>query len=167
VRINDDSGGDSEPGTENDAGGLSADAGELDEEIERGGDFAAVAFNECECHSADIFGFSAEEAEWFDDGFDVGLAGECEGMRVGEASEKFRRGLVHAFVGALCGENRGGEELEGGVVVESAVGGGEELCEFADDLGGACFAGSERFAAAAFGGWRQCGSSRIFGGDFA
>lgn len=110
-----------------------------------------MAFNECLGHAADVVGFSAEEAERFDDGFDFGLAGESECVGIRKASKEFRGGLVDAFVGALSGEDGGGEELEGGVVVECAIGGGEESGEFADDFCGAGFSGGERFSTAAFG----------------
>lgn len=152
VGVDNDSGGDTEPCSEYNAGGFSADSGELDEFIERFGDVSAVAFNECPGHAADVVGFRAKEAERFDDGFDFGLAGESESVGIGKASEEFRGGLVDAFVGALSGEDGGGEELEGGVMVECAIGGGEESGEFADDFCGARFSCGEGFTAAAFGG---------------
>ena len=110
-----------------------------------------MAFDECLGHAADVGGFCAKEAERFDDGFDFGLAGESERVGVRKASEEFRGGLVDAFVGALSGEDGGGEELEGGVMVEGTIGGGEESGEFADDLCGARFSRGGRFTTAAFG----------------
>lgn len=111
-----------------------------------------MAFDECLGHAADIGGFCAKEAERLDDGFDFGLAGESERVGIRKASEEFRGGLVDAFVGALSGEDGGGEELEGGVMVEGTIGGGEESGEFADDFCGARFSSGKRFATAAFGG---------------
>ena len=118
---------------ENDIGCLAADTVELDEFIERVGDFACMFFRDALATVADGTRLVAEETGATYQGF------EFRWLRSGEVGNgaitfKKRGGdEVYAGVGALCAEDRGDEQLERVVVMQGATDSGVSNAQAAED----------------------------------
>jgi hypothetical protein len=86
--------------------------------------------------STRALGLVAKEAGRADDVLELGRVGGRQGLGRGPAAEEDRRHHVHAHVGALSGQDGGGEKLEGVLVVELAGRVGIEPLQSIDDGGG-------------------------------
>jgi len=122
---------------EDDAGGLAAAAGKLDEFSHRVRHLAGMLFGNGPATGTDGFGFVAEKASGFDEVFK--FARWCFGKIGGGPvlGEEGGGDFVDADVGALGAENGGDEELERVFVVEFAADVGVGDAKFCDDFLGA------------------------------
>ncbi len=122
VGVDNDAFGAAKDFAEDDVGGFSADAWELNEGVEGVGDGAVVVFKEGAGAALNVASFGAEEAGGLDEGFEF-REGDFSVVAGGFASgEKGGGDLIDSGVGALGGEDGGDEEIEGGMIVEFAVG---------------------------------------------
>lgn len=132
--------------TEHDVGGFPSDAGEGGEGFHGIRHLALVPFYEQPAAGSDVLGLIPKEAGGTDGFFKILGIGFGKGVWVGEASKKFGRDEIDPAVGALGGEDGSDEQLQGGVVVECALGLRIVLIEERADLDGSCLLGLEGFA---------------------
>lgn len=144
VRVDGDALVDSEGVSEDDVGGLSADAGEGVEGFHGLGDLAAVVGDEGLGHGDDGLGLVAVEAGGLDVPLELGLGDLGVGCDVGVLLEEGFGDDVDADVGALCGEDGGDEELERAGEVQRALCVGVGGLEEGEDGAHPCSADVER-----------------------
>ena len=131
--------------TEDDVGGLAADAGQLVERVHRRGHLAAVLLDRPRwpCRASDFDFARKKPVDWICGSSSRGRRLR-ERTRVGIALEERRRDLVHALVGALRREDRRDEQLVRRRVMQLGVGVGVLRLEL--------LARMARVSAADFGG---------------
>ena len=133
--VNHDAAADAEGGAENDVSGFAGNAGKGKDFVHGARDFAAEFLEDTFAGADDRFCFIAEESRGANFIFQFG------GIGIGEIFWrfifliKFLGDLIYAHVGALRGENRGNEQLEGVFVFQFAGGGGIGFVEFGEDGG--------------------------------
>lgn len=112
VRVDDNTGRQSEGGAEDDVGRFAADAGEGDQGFDVAGELAVVAFDDGLAGGFNVFSLVAKEARALNDFFECwdGSSGHRRG--IGPAAEKFGRHHVDADIGALGRENRGDKQFK-------------------------------------------------------
>lgn len=132
--------------TEHDVGGFASDAGEGGEGFHGIRHLALVPFYEQLAAGSDVLGLIPKEAGGTDGFFEFLGLGFGKGVCVGEALKEVGSDEVDPAVGALGGEDGRDEQLQGGVVVEGALGLRIVLVEECADLEGPCLLGLEGFA---------------------
>ena len=98
--------------SEDDVRGLPAHARECGEFLHRLGNIAAVIRHQRGAAGAEVFRFCAKEAGGLDEFFQARRLDLRVIARRAADAEKFLRHEIHAFVGALRGEDRGDEKLQ-------------------------------------------------------
>src|SRR5207244_3901947 len=139
---------------QDDVRGLAPDTGQRAELVHRPRYLAAVVRHQYLRHPDQALRLIAEEAGGLDDLLDVRLPSAGQRLGRGVAAEEGGCHQVHAGVGALRGQDRGAEQLEGVPVLQRAAGVGVRRQEPRQDLGSARgrVTGSPRGPAAPDGG---------------
>ena len=101
-----------------DVRGLAADARDGHEVLHRSWHLAVESLDEGRRHPHEALGLVVEEAGRSDDLLELGGVGDRERLGRRVAAEEPGRDHVHALIGALRGEDRRREELEGTFEVE-------------------------------------------------
>ena len=126
VGVDDDPLGAAKPDTENDVGGLPADARQRDKLLERHGDLAAMPLDEPLTAAEEVLRLRPEESGAADHLLDVLLSRGCQASGGRPAPEQLRGYLIDAAIGALGRKDRRQKELEWRAEVERTAGGGVE-----------------------------------------
>ena len=87
MRINNNPGGNSEPGSEDNAGGFSAYSWQSNQLFYVLRDFAMKAFYKCKSHAPDVGSFVSKEAQWLNDAFHIVLRRFGQRSSIGICSE--------------------------------------------------------------------------------
>lgn len=101
-----------------DVGGFAAYAGEFDQFGDGGRYFSIEVFHDHLGHADEVFGFIVRVADATDEGEEVVEGGLAEAGDVGILLEDGGGGHIDPFIGALCGEDNGYQELVGIIVDE-------------------------------------------------
>ncbi len=126
VGVDDDPLGAAKPDTEDDVGGLPADARQRDKLGERDGDLAAMPLDEPLTAAEEVLRFRPEESGAADHLLDLLLPRSCQAGGGRPAPEQFRGYEVHPAIGALGRKDGRQKELERRAEVERTAGGGVE-----------------------------------------
>ncbi|HEX2444322.1 MAG TPA: hypothetical protein VHJ77_10295 [Vicinamibacterales bacterium] len=104
--------------TQDDVGGLAADAGEFDELLHARRNLAPMLLDERDRHAGERLRFHPEEAGGLNLGLELRRGCPGQRARVRVSFEERRRDLVDALVGALRRQDRRDEQLVGTAEVE-------------------------------------------------
>jgi hypothetical protein len=122
VRVNNDAFGLPKRHAQDDIGCFPGDTGEFEKLLHRIRNVSTVLFVNHARSGLETLRFVAEEAGRVDHGLEFGGIGIGEVLRRLVLLEERRRNGVDHFVGALCGQNRRDQQLEGIRMVEGALG---------------------------------------------
>ena len=116
--VDHDTAGNSKRGPQQHIGRFATDSGELHQFFQRSGEFTLVLLDHGLCHSNQVFRFIAEKTSRLN--HLLQLLGDRFGelLRGGIPGKQLRCHLVHPFIRTLCGQNRGGEKLKRGLMIQ-------------------------------------------------
>ena len=127
VGVDDDTLSAAKPDTEDDVGGLPADARQLHKLRQRHGDLAAMPLDEPLTAAEEVLRLRPEESGAADHLLDVLLSRGSQASGGRPAPEQLRGHEVHPAIGALGREDGRQKELEWRAEIERTAGGGVEL----------------------------------------